>query len=411
MMEQSAETDFVQKPAKILIVDDNEGSQNLLKRRLSVCGHEVLSAADTESSTKILAAHEIDVIFMNMFICGKSSYDFLTALKEHKIYRSIPVIMISNDSDVELVVKCIEAGAEDYLIRPLNQTLLRARLANCITKKEAHDKEVAYLAKIEHGKKQIVAQEKMASLGTLVSSISRELKNPLNFIINFAEVSGEICKELIEKTDNGKNAMSAEIYAFLSENLRKFHSNVKKITEYGNNADKIIRFMLDQSNTSAGKKHPADINKVISQTIMMLLASYKTNGITSLPRIDTDFDNTISHIPISIQSFSKAIYNILDNAMYSIIVKFGNTPAGKIKIKTENDAHCIKISIHDNGVGISSEIKEKIFIPFFTTKPEGTGPGLGLSTAMEVIQNHGGTVTVNSEENEFAEFNITIEKS
>ncbi|MDR2646130.1 MAG: hybrid sensor histidine kinase/response regulator [Holosporaceae bacterium] len=409
-MENTNDVKFIQKPAKILIIDDHENTRSLLKRRLSIYGHEVLTAANSKLALQILSANTIDVIFLNMFIDGVSSYDFLISLKENNLYRVIPVIMISSDSDSELVVKCIEAGAEDYLIKPLNQTLLKARLSNCISKKEAHDKEIAYLAKIEQGQKQIVAQEKMASLGVLVSSISQELKNPLNFVINFAAVSAETCNDVLEKIKNTPNDLPKELFTFLLEKLEKFQTNVVKISEYGQNADKIIRFMLDQSSTSGGKKHPGNINKIISQTITMLFAAYKGNGITTLPKIDTEFDNTLPHVLISTQSFSKAIYNILDNAFYSVINKFEDISLAKIMVKTKNQPSSVEITIYDNGVGIKSDIVDKIFVPFFTTKPEGTGPGLGLSTALEVIQDHSGTITVDSEENNFAKFNIEISK-
>jgi signal transduction histidine kinase len=409
-METDINANFTQKPARLLVIDNHESTRSLLKRRLSIYGHEVLVAANSKQALEILSTNTADVIFLNMFIDEVSSYDFLISLKKDNLYRSIPVIMISSDSDSELVVKCIEAGAEDYLTKPLNQTLLKARLANCISKKEAHDKEIAYLAKIEQGQKQIVAQEKMASLGVLVSSISQELKNPLNFVINFAAVSVEICKELVEKISSSKEGITPELFDFLLDNLKKFQSNVIKISDYGQNADKIIRFMLDQSSTSSGKKHPGNINKIISQTITMLFAAYKGNGITTLPKIDTEFDNTLPHIPISTQSFSKAIYNILDNAVYSVINKFEDISLAKISVKTENHSSNIGVSIYDNGSGIKSNIIDKIFEPFFTTKPEGTGPGLGLSTALEVIQDHAGGISVDSEENNFARFNIQINK-
>ncbi|MDR1334376.1 MAG: response regulator [Holosporaceae bacterium] len=409
-MDDKEDINFTHKPAKVLVIDDSESARALLKRRLSIYGHEALSAENSKKALEILAANSVDVIFINMFINGVSSYDFLLSLKDNSIYRAIPVIMVSSDSDIQLVVKCIEAGAEDYLVKPLNQTLLRARLANCVSKKEAYDKEVAYLAKIEQGQKQIVAQEKMASVGVLVSSISQELKNPLNFVINFASVSAEICAELVEKIENDKKTISPDFFPFLFDNLKKFQSNVVKISEYGQNADKIIRFMLDQSKTSGGQKHPVSINKVISQTITMLLSAYKNNGITTLPKITTEFDNALPHTSLSIQSVSKAIYNILDNAFYSVINKYEDISLAKVVVKTENNPTSIDISIYDNGTGIKEENVDKIFVPFFTTKPEGTGPGLGLSTAMDVIQDHSGMLSVNSVENEFAEFKIQLGK-
>jgi signal transduction histidine kinase len=409
-MSESAKEDIHQKQSKILVIDDHESARTLLKRRLSIYGYEVLPSSDSVEAMEILSIESVDVIFLNMFILGVSSYDFLKKLKDDENYKNIPVVMMSSDGDIELVVRCIEAGAEDYLVKPLNQTLLRARLSNCVARKEAYDKEIAYLAKIEQGQKQIVAQEKMASIGVLVSSISQELKNPLNFVINFSGVSAEICGEVSEKVEKNKDKIDASIYEELLSKLKKFQSNVKKISEYGQNADKILRFMLTQSNDDSAKKHPGNINKIITQTITMLLSSYKTNGFTNLPQIETEFDNSIHHVMLSTQSISKAIYNMLDNAIYAVMRKFEDIGEAKVKIKTRNTNTEVEISIYDNGVGINSSILDKIFTPFFTTKTDGVSPGLGLSSAKEVILDHKGDISVSSIEGEFSEFFVSINK-
>ncbi len=411
-MAETAEQIVTHRQAKILVIDDHESARNLLKRRLAIYGYEVLPAGDSERALKLLQTQPIDVIFLNMFLGGKSSYDFLKTLKDNEKLKAIPVIMMSSDSDMELIVRCIEAGAEDYMVKPLNQTLLRARLSNCIARKEAYDKEIAYLAKIEQGQKQIVAQEKMASIGVLVSSISQELKNPLNFIINFAGVSAEICSELCANVESKKEKIDSETFDYLNTNLKKFQSNVKKVSEYGQNADKILRFMLSQSNEDSGQKHPANINKIVTQTISMLLSSYKSSGKSNLPQIDTALDNAVPHIMLSTQSMSKAIYNILDNAVYSVMEKYEeDISQAKIKITTENTPDSVGITIRDNGTGIKDDIKDKIFNPFFTTKPEGTGVGLGLSSAKEIIDDHKGDISMNSNEGEFSEFKITVPKA
>ena len=397
------------KPAKLLVIDDSENARSLLKRRLAMYGHEVVAAANQQEALKILADHPVDVIFLNMFLNGVNSADLLEKLKSNSDYQNIPIIMISSDDDTELLVKSIEAGAEDYLVKPLNQTILRARLSNCIARKEAYDKELQYLAKIKQGQKQIAAQEKMASVGMLVSSISNELKNPLNFVINFANVSAEICSELIQNLEANK-LFTDEPQKAILENLKKFQSNVSKISDYGRNADQIIRFMLDQSNTDNSKKHPANINKIINQTISMLLSSYKSRGITNLPQITTALDNNIPHIVLSIQSFSKVIYNILDNALYSVLKKFEDQSLSEVKISVNDHLNDIEIIIKDNGLGIPSDVKERIFEPFFTTKEGGMNPGLGLSTSLEIIQDLKGNISVDSAQGEFAEFRITIPK-
>ncbi len=397
------------EPARLLIVDDSEGARSLLKRRLAMYGYEVVAAANQNDALKALESNPVDVIFLNMFLSGHNSSDFLKKLKSNSDYQNIPIIMISSNDDMELLVKCIEAGAEDYLVKPLNQTILRARLSNCIARKEAYDKELQYLAQIKQGQKQIAAQEKMASVGVLVSSISNELKNPLNFVINFASVSAEICAELIQNLETN-NVFTDEPQKTILSNLKKFQSNVSKISDYGRNADQIIRFMLDQSNTDSSKKHPANINKIINQTISMLMSSYKSKGITNLPQIKTDLSGDIPHIVLSIQSFSKVIYNILDNALYAVQKKYQDQALSEIMISVRNHLNDVEVTIRDNGIGISNEIKSRIFEPFFTTKEGGMNPGLGLSTSLEIIQDLKGSISVNSVEGEFTEFKIIIPK-
>lgn len=397
------------KPAKLLVIDSSEGARALLKRRLSMYGHEVSTTSNKAEAIKVLNNRPVDAIFLNMFIDGENSYEFLTHLKEDKLYKSIPVIMISSNDDTELLVKCIEAGAEDYLVKPLNQTILKARLANSIARKEAHDKELAYLEKIKQGQKQIAAQEKMASVGVLVSSISQELKNPLNFIINFAGVSADICNELLNKFEENK-IFTDDPQKEIKESLQKFQSNVSKVLEYGKSADQIMRFMLDQANIDNNKKSPANVNKIITQTIDMLFSAYKSKGITNFPKISTNLDENIPHIIMSVQSFSKVIYNVLDNALYAVMNKFEDLSSAQISITTKNLSEDIGIDIRDNGIGMSEEVQNRIFEPFFTTKEGGMNPGLGLSTVLEIIRDLKGSIVVDSSEGNYSEFKITLPK-
>ena len=395
--------------ARLLVIDSNESSCSLIKRRLAMYGYEVTVAANSKEAFKKIESGTIDVILLNMFLDGINSLHLLQSLKKDRDYMNVPVIVISNDNDTELLVECIEAGAEDYLVKPLNQTILKARLSNCIARKEAYDKELQYIAKIKEGQKQIAAQEKMASVGVLVTSISNELKNPLNFIINFAEVSEEICSELLTNLKEN-NLFAEESQKEILLKLEKFQSNISKISKYGRNVDQIIRFMLDQSNTDNGQKHPTNINKVITQTINMLMSSYKAKGVTNLPQITEILEENVPHIVLSIQAFSKVIYNLLDNAVYSVLKKFEDQTLAKIKISVENHLNNIDIIIRDNGIGVSEDIRSKIFDPFFTTKEGGLNPGLGLSTSLKIIRDLKGSLSFSSVEGEFTEFKIVIPK-
>ena len=262
-----------------------------------------------------------------------------------------------------------------------------------------------YLSQIKEGKRQIAEQEKMASIGKLVSAISQELKNPLNFIINFADVSSAICNELIKKLEEQSAYASSQ--KLVLEQLDKFLKNIEKITTYGRSADQIIRFMLDQSNIDDTQKMMVGVGKVILQTIEMLVSSYKSRGIVNVPHIDVKVDDSI-RMMLSVQSFSKAIYNLLDNSLFSVMQKYEDVSQAKIEVTAEKNQDDIEIYILDNGVGINPELSKKIFDPFFTTKSTGNNPGLGLSTTAAIFQNMKGDISVESEEGNFAKFKITL---
>lgn len=408
----SAQTKNVQQiPSKILVVDDNEKNRAIFKRRLAIYGHEIYSADGHTRAFEILEKRSVDVIFLDVMMPVVTGFDMLQMLKENPNYKNIPVIMISSDNDLERVVKCIENGAEDYLVKPINPTLLKARLMNSLEKKIAHDKEIAYLAQIKQGQKQIVAQEKMASIGNLVSAISQELKNPLNFVTNFSEVCGEICSELLDDITQNSHSFSDNLYQNITQKLKLFKDDIFKITEHSKKADKIIRFMLDQATTTAGELHPGHVNRVVEETVKLVVTSYNAKGKCLQFEVITDLDPKVTHMPIVVTGLTRAIFNLLDNSIYAVMHQTKDNYEPQVKISTKDFLDRVEVSIFDNGIGIAKNIVNKIFEPFFTTKPEGTGPGLGLSTVKEVIEkSHNGKIILESEENTFTLIKLILPK-
>ncbi len=398
--------DTIHHPSKLLVIDDQDNTRTLLRRRLAMYGHEVFDATSKTKAIDILNKNSIDVILLNMFLAKENTLNFLTNLKNNEKFQNIPIIMISSDNDVELLTQCIESGAEDYLVRPLNQTILRARLSNCISRREAYQKEIAYLATIEHGQQKIKEQEHFATIGNIVGSISQELKNPLNFIINFSKISADVCEELKKEIDSSNNGISSKI----SETVIKLHDNIDKISKYGIDIHQIIKFMLEQTQTD-NTKYLANINKIITQTVNLIKSSYKSKNMGKMPEITFHLDQNISHMKLSVQLISKVIRNILDNAIYAVTKKFEDISQAKIEITAQQDQDDIIITISDNGIGISKENQPRIFEPFFSTKEDGNNPGLGLSNSEEIIKEMHGSIRVTSEEGKFTEFKITIPKS
>lgn len=385
--------------SSILIIDDSEDSRNVIKRRIAIYGHNVYTADNITATRQILKTQKIDVIFLEYDIEGGNGLELLKMLKSSREYVNIPVIVISGDNNIERLVQCILEGAEDYLVKPLNPTILKARLENSIAKKKAHDDEITYIAQIKEEQRQVIEKEKMSSLGNMALAISQELQNPLNLIINLSE----ICSELCDDVKNGKSGINDVLDDLIHDLL--------KIKEHGQKADKILRFIIDQSTNSNAEFYPANLNKVVTETVKMIIADYKNINKPINAKIKLMLDNKVpDNLVISVQSINQAIYNLIDNAIRSLHEKNDKQEQALIEIKTKNFDEYVEISIYDNGIGIDKGLTRVIFEPFFTTSTSGR-PGLGLSAVSEaIVRTHKGSIKVNSEKDRYAEFILNIPK-
>lgn len=401
--------------AIILVIDDAENSRTILKRRLSIYGNEVVLCDGLESAYKRLEEKHIDVIFIEYSIKKINGYEILKILKNDQKYVNIPIIVMGTKDDTTNIVQCIEAGAEDYLLKPFNPSLLKARLANAISKKQAHDKEVKYIAEMQEEQRQVIAKEKMTSLGNVATAISEELKNPLNLIINLSEVSVEISREISDQLlnlySNIKENFEKSQIDEISDKLKNLSLDNLKIAEQGKKADKILRFMMDQSQLNESVFYETNLNKLITEAIKMFIAEYKMQHKTINAKIVLKLDNRIPNkLKISAQAFGKALFNLFENAVYFLDKKETNEEK-IISITSKNNDDSVDIFIKDNGCGIEKNKLRVIFEPFFTTKVDGEGQGLGLAAVSEVIvRMHKGSISVSSEVGKFTEFKISIPK-
>ena len=253
----------------------------------------------------------------------------------------------------------------------------------------------------------LVTQEKLASLGALTAGIAHEIKNPLNFVNNFSEVSHELLDELKAEllSKNEEEAIN------LIDDLKQ---NLTKINQHGKRADSIVKGMLLHSRGTAGEKILSDVNELLDQYVALayhgLRAQNKDFNIT----IEKDYDESIEKINVVPQDLSRVFLNIINNACYAANEKKqknGNGFEPKIKVSTKNLVDKIEISIKDNGNGIPQFVRKNLFNPFFTTKPAGEGTGLGLSLSYDIIvKEHKGEIKFESEEGEYTEFTITLPK-
>ncbi len=251
---------------------------------------------------------------------------------------------------------------------------------------------------------QLIQSEKMASLGELTAGIAHEIQNPLNFVNNFSDVNQELLGELNDEADKGNLHEVKAIAKDLIENERK-------INHHGKRADAIVKGMLQHSRTTSGQKELTDINVLADEYLRLNYHGLRAKDKSFNATINTDFDNSVGKINIIPQEIGRVVLNLINNAFYAVgerkkVEGIGYEPTVSVGTRKLQDK--IQISVRDNGNGIHGSIKEKIFQPFFTTKPTGQGTGLGLSLAYDIVKAHGGEIKVNTREGEFTEFVVQL---
>ncbi len=261
---------------------------------------------------------------------------------------------------------------------------------------------------------QLIQSEKMASLGELTAGIAHEIQNPLNFVNNFSEVSGELIDELSQEIEEGNASDAKEIITDLKQNL-------EKINHHGERASSIVKGMLDHSRTTSGEKVLTDINQICDEYLRLAYHGMRAKHKSFKAYFETDFAKNLAKINIIPQDIGRVILNIINNAFQActersrsavadkqINESTNNQSTGLVKVSTEQLDNSIRILISDNGPGIPDHIKDKIFQPFFTTKPTGQGTGLGLSLSYDIVKAHGGKLEVFTKPGQGSEFKIIL---
>jgi signal transduction histidine kinase len=260
------------------------------------------------------------------------------------------------------------------------------------------------LAQLKSTQQQLVQSEKMASLGELTAGIAHEIQNPLNFVNNFSEVSGELIDEMNGALEKGDLEDAKVIASDIQQNL-------SKIAHHGKRADSIVKGMLQHSRSSTGQKEPTDINTLCDEYLRLSYHGLRAKDSTFNAAFETDFDVSVGKIGIVPQEIGRVLLNLLNNAFYAVNEKAHKGIEGyapKVVVRTEKLGNNIRIVVEDNGMGIPGHIKEKIFQPFFTTKPTGQGTGLGLSLSYDIVKAHGGELRVEAKDGEGSEFLIVL---
>ncbi|MGI4760844.1 MAG: sensor histidine kinase [Janthinobacterium lividum] len=263
------------------------------------------------------------------------------------------------------------------------------------------------LADLKTAQTQLIQAEKMASLGELTAGIAHEIQNPLNFVTNFSEVSAELLAELAEEAASPTRDAELE-----RELLADVQANLLKINQHGQRASSIVKGMLAHSRSSTGERQPTDLNALTQEYLQLAYHGARAKDKTFDARLTTHFAPGLPAVPVVPQDVSRVLLNVLSNAFYAVHQRQRTAGPGyqpEVQVRTQRGASQVSISIRDNGSGVPEALKQKIFNPFFTTKPTGEGTGLGLSLSYDIItKGHGGTFTLASAEGEFTEVTLTL---
>jgi signal transduction histidine kinase len=260
----------------------------------------------------------------------------------------------------------------------------------------------------------LIQTEKLASLGQLTAGIAHEIKNPLNFVNNFAALSAELTDEL---NDTLKPVpLAGTTREEVDELTRMLKDNLEKVVQHGKRADSIVKNMLLHSREGTGEHRPADINALLDESLNLAYHGARAETPQFNVTLRRDFDENAGTIEVFPQEITRVFLNLISNGFYAVTkrkMEVGNSGfEPTLSATTRNLDHAVEIRIRDNGTGIPAAVKEKMFNPFYTTKPAGEGTGLGLSMSHDiVVKQHGGTIEVDTELGQYTEFRIVLPRA
>jgi signal transduction histidine kinase len=270
------------------------------------------------------------------------------------------------------------------------------------------------LEELRTAQNRLVQTEKLASLGQLTAGIAHEIKNPLNFVNNFSSVSVELIDELQAALSN--TGFDPTARAEISELAELLRGNLDKIMQHGKRADSIVKNMLLHSREGSGERRPVDLNNIIDEALNLAYHGARAEKQEFKIRLERSFDPTAGEVDLFPQEITRVFLNLISNGFYAAMKRKAEAKLDgyepTLAAATRNLGDSVEIKIRDNGGGVAPEVREKMFNPFFTTKPPGEGTGLGLSLSYDIIvKQHAGSIEVDTEPGEFTEFRIILPRA
>jgi signal transduction histidine kinase/HAMP domain-containing protein len=330
-------------------------------------------------------------------------------LHEQQILGGLTVVRQQPGTFPPEVVGLVEAFAAQSSLAVRNAGLFEARLRRERELREANEQ-------LKAAQASLIQAEKMASLGQLTAGIAHEIKNPLNFVNNFADLSRELLDELKQAVRSAAPASSGPERAEIDELVATLSGNLEKIGEHGRRADGIVKSMLEHSRGGSGERRPADLNVLAEEALGLAYHGVRARDPGFNVSLERDFAPNLGLVEVVPQDITRVLLNLYGNGLYAVDKRRreGADPGFEpvLKVTTRGDGDAVEIRVRDNGTGISPEVRARLFTPFFTTKPTGEGTGLGLSISYDiVVQGHGGTVAVHTSPGEFTEFVIRLPRA
>ena len=389
---------------KILVIDDDP---NLIKQMIDLLmefNYNPHILLEPEYLFQKLELEPIDIIFMDVNMPGVDGIDLLSRLKSHKVFKKIPVIMLTGETEGDVLIKCFKSGAIDFISKPITKFILKSRLKSIVQglrKEKKIIKTLSVLKKmnntLEEQKNQLISAEKLASLGVLTAGIYHEINNPNNFVFISSNEIKEKLKEILHLT------------SFLDEEVRE-HDFIKHI-------ESEIKDVVTLSDSIIyGSKRIQQVVKAFSSFLHM---EYTDKKLINVSKLIDDAQSVLSYaVGESIEitkDYSQTLdYNCDSNAMTQVFMHILKNSVqslnnnGEVIIRTEMNSKGLKIEFKDNGCGISEKDLAKVFDPFFTTRKVGEGLGMGLAISNAIIDAHGGNILIDSKINKGTTVFITL---
>jgi signal transduction histidine kinase len=277
----------------------------------------------------------------------------------------------------------------------------------------ARDAAEAAYRDLQAAQSSLIQAQKMAALGQLTAGIAHEIKNPLNFVNNFASLSTELLDELKEEVTPALAALDSDKRDGIDETIEMLTGNLDKIVEHGQRADNIVKSMLEHSRGVSGERREVDLNTLIDEALNLAYHGARAQDQDFNITLQRDYEPSLKPIEMAPQEMTRVFLNLFGNGFYAANKRARDDGDGSFRpvltVRSREADDAVEVRVRDNGTGIPPEIRDKLFQPFFTTKPTGEGTGLGLSISYDIVtQQHGGTISVESEEGSYTEFTVRL---